>query len=172
MKRAVIIAKGEVQRVGYRDLVQRIARRFGVVGFVENVKPYDVKIVAEGEEEILKKFVEEVKVKKSPIFVEEVEVKFEKATREFEYFEIKRGDWKEELGERFDVAGNILYDIRDDQKEMLEKQDQTTQEIRNLGEGVTQKFNVVDAKYGKIAENMEKILEELKEERKEFRMSI
>jgi hypothetical protein len=32
-----------------------------------------------------------------------------KAKNEFEYFEIKRGDWKDELGERMDVAGKLLY---------------------------------------------------------------
>ncbi|MGB2842859.1 MAG: acylphosphatase [Halobacteriota archaeon] len=51
MKRVVIVAKGEVQRVGYRDEVERIARKLQVKGFVENVKPYDVRIVAEGEDD-------------------------------------------------------------------------------------------------------------------------
>jgi acylphosphatase len=49
MKRAVIIAKGEVQRVGYRDVVEKIARRQKITGFVANLKPYDVRIIAEGE---------------------------------------------------------------------------------------------------------------------------
>ena len=48
MKRAVIIAKGEVQRVGYRDAVEKIARKLKLTGFVENLKPYDVRIVAVG----------------------------------------------------------------------------------------------------------------------------
>ena len=42
MKRARIIGKGRVQRVGYRDEVEEIARRLGIKGFVENVKPYDI----------------------------------------------------------------------------------------------------------------------------------
>ena len=46
MKRAVILAKGRVQRVGYRDEVEEIARQLEITGFVENVKPYDVRIVA------------------------------------------------------------------------------------------------------------------------------
>ncbi len=40
MKRAVIIAKGEVQRVGYGDTVEKIARKLKLTGFVENLKPY------------------------------------------------------------------------------------------------------------------------------------
>jgi len=39
MKSARIIAKGRVQRVGYRDEVEEIARRLGINGFVENIKP-------------------------------------------------------------------------------------------------------------------------------------
>jgi acylphosphatase len=51
MKRVEIIAKGKVQRVAYRDEVEEIARELKITGFVENVKPYDVRIVAEAEDE-------------------------------------------------------------------------------------------------------------------------
>lgn len=109
MKRVTVIAKGEVQRVGYRDEVQRIARKLGIVGYVENLKPYDVKIVAEGGEDRLKEFLELIKIQKFPIFVESIEVKWSDATGEFSYFEIKRGEWLEELFERLDAAGRLLY---------------------------------------------------------------
>lgn len=105
MKRAVIIAKGDVQRVGYRDMVEKIARKLKLIGFVENLKPYDVRIVAEGEEEILNEFVTQTRIEKHPIVpvsVEEIGVEFGTATGEFEYFEIKRGDPQEELGGRMD----------------------------------------------------------------------
>lgn len=109
MKRAVIIAKGEVQRVGYRDAVEKIARKLKITGFVHNLKPYDVRIVAEGEENSIDKFIEETKITKFPINVESTAVSFEKFKGKFKYFEIKRGNWKEELGERLDTAGTLLY---------------------------------------------------------------
>ena len=109
MKRAVIIAKGEVQRVGYRDAVEKIARKLKITGFVHNLKPYDVRIVAEGEENSIDKFIEEIKIAKFPINVESTAVSFEKFKGKFKYFEIKRGNWKEELGERLDTAGTLLY---------------------------------------------------------------
>ena len=134
MKRIEIIAKGDVPRVGYRDMVEKIARKLRLAGFVENLKPYDVKIVAEGEEEVLNTFVTQIRIEKHPIVpvsVEEVEVKFKAATDEFEYFEIRRGDPQEELGERMDTAGALLYrsldignKILDKQDQMLDKQDQ------------------------------------------------
>jgi len=112
MKRAVVIAKGEVQRVGYWDAVEKIARKLKLTCFVENLKPYDIRIVAEGEEDVLNEFVAQIRITRhpiAPISVEDCDVKFRAATGEFEYFEIRRGDWKEELGERMDTAGALLY---------------------------------------------------------------
>ncbi|RJS74779.1 acylphosphatase, partial [Methanophagales archaeon] len=86
-----------------------IARRLGIKGFVENIKPYDIRIVTEGEDEAISEFIERIKIKRFPIDVESVRVSFEDFKGEFEYFEIKRGDWQEELGERLDTAGKLLY---------------------------------------------------------------
>jgi acylphosphatase len=55
-KRAIITVSGEVQGVGYRDIVSKIARKMKITGFVENVKPYDVSIVCEGLEENIYSF--------------------------------------------------------------------------------------------------------------------
>ncbi|NMX21568.1 acylphosphatase [ANME-1 cluster archaeon GoMg4] len=109
MKRATIIVKGEVQRVGYRDAVEKKARKLNITGFVENLKHYDVRIVAEGEDANIDQFIEQLEIKKIPIDVESTEVSFEPYKSEFEYFEIKRGDWHEELFERLDTAGALLY---------------------------------------------------------------
>lgn len=49
----------------------------GITGFVEKVKPYDVRIVAEGEDSALERFLDEIKIKKYPIDVERLEVRFE-----------------------------------------------------------------------------------------------
>ena len=109
MQRVEIIASGRVQRVGFRDLVETIAQDLGLSGTVENQKPYDVRIVAEGEEEALQAFVEGLKVERGPIRVRDLEVRWSEATGEFPYFQILRGDWQEELGERFDVAVGLLH---------------------------------------------------------------
>jgi len=139
MKRALILVKGKVQRVGYRDEVEEIARRLEISGFVENVKPYDVRIVAEGEDSKMERFIEEISITRYPIDVEHLEVRFEDCKAEFEYFEIKRGNWQEELGERLDAAGKLLYksvELGEESvsigKKMLDKQDETTGEIRGL----------------------------------------
>jgi acylphosphatase len=121
--RAVIIARGEVQRVGYRDVVERAARKLKLTGFVENVKPYDVRIVCEGERSIIELLTKQIKMREYPIEVEELEVQFEAATGEFAYFEIKRGDMAEELGERLDLARTDMTKMIEKQDAMLGKQD-------------------------------------------------
>lgn len=118
-KTIVVIIKGNVQRVGYRDFVENVARRLGITGFVENLKPYDVRIVCEGEEQKIKEFLEKIKNSPKPAEVENIEVSFEEPEGRFEYFEIRRGEPMEELGERMDVAGKVLYEVRDVQKETL-----------------------------------------------------
>lgn len=55
-KRIECIVSGRVQMVMYRDFATRNARQLGVRGFVKNESDGTVKIVAEGDEDILNKF--------------------------------------------------------------------------------------------------------------------
>lgn len=146
MKRALIHVKGKVQRVGYRDEVEEIARQLEITGFVENIKPYDVRIVAEGENPNIERFIKEIKINRFPINVDILEVQFTEFKSEFEYFEIQRGKWQEEIGERLDIAGKLFYrsielntesvmignKMLEKQDVMIEKQDKYTDEIKGL----------------------------------------
>lgn len=106
--RARVIVEGTVQRVGYRDLVQSIARRLGVKGYVENLKDGNVQIMCEAEARVLDGFVRSIDVRQDFMEVERVQVVEEsEATGEFEYFEITYGSLEEELGERMGTA--IIY---------------------------------------------------------------
>jgi acylphosphatase len=134
MKRAVLTVKGRVQRVGYRDAVEELARQLQIAGFIENVKPYDMRIVAEGEDRAIEQFIEKVQIRAPPIKVEHVEVRLEDVTGEFVYFEIKRGDMAEELGERLDLANTRMTEMKQQQDIMIGKQDETIGEIRALRE--------------------------------------
>jgi len=111
--RAIIIVSGDVQGVGYRDTVSKIARKLKLAGFVENTKPYDVKIVCEGSREHIDSFIKQLKIKQYPINVENINIEFIEPTGEFEYFEIRRGDIAEELGERLDIARFELNRVND-----------------------------------------------------------
>jgi hypothetical protein len=54
-------------------------------------------------------FIKRTKINRFPIDVENVEVNFDTFKAEFEYFERKRGEWGEEIAERLDTAGKLLY---------------------------------------------------------------
>ena len=110
--RAKVIVKGEVQRVGYRDAVEKIARKLNIKGFVENLKPYDVRSVCEGEEGDVKRFVGALKIEGDPLIsVSDIAVEYGKPTGEFKYFEIKRGSSEEETAERLDLAALHLKSL-------------------------------------------------------------
>lgn len=110
--RTEIIVKGEVQRVGYRDEVEKIARKLNIKGFVENLKPYDVRIVCEGEEGEVKRFIGALRIEGDPLIrVSDIAVEYDRPTGEFEYFEIKRGSSEEETAERLDLAARHLKSL-------------------------------------------------------------
>jgi len=181
MLRAEIIAKGDVQKVGFRDAVQKIARNLGLSGTVQNLEPYDVKIVAEGEEAALLEFVKAIKIQDGPIRVQALETNWSAATGEFQYFKILRGDWQEELGERFDVAVGLLHRsielgeenlkvskenlsvgkmMLEKQDMMLEKQDETIGEIRGMRSDL---HDHLERRFARIEEDIVEIKRTIKE---------
>ncbi len=87
-KRYHIFVSGRVQGVFYRDFTRRQAKRFNITGWVKNLWDGRVEVVAEGEEENLKKFIEELGKGPPAARVENLEIKEEKATLEFDDFEI------------------------------------------------------------------------------------
>jgi acylphosphatase/archaellum component FlaC len=140
--RARIVVEGNVQKVGYRDFVDRIAKDLGIKGFVENLKDGRVQIVCETEEKILDDFIKKIKITDAFIDVKKVQVvETSPATGEFEYFFIKYGSLEEELSDRMVMAikyaGAMWKDlksetsgIRQDIKEMHKDLKSETSGIR------------------------------------------
>lgn len=112
MKRCICIAHGEVYGVGYRDKVQRIARRTRITGQVKILDDLTVEILAEGLDEDLSQFLEAVRITEYPIFVEHINIREEQYTGEFTGFKIIRGTCDEEIIEGLDAI--ILYLARID----------------------------------------------------------
>jgi len=148
MDRIQITVRGEVQRVGYRDRVQRIARKNAITGWVQNIRGYDVQIVAEGTCEDLNTFCREIQIIEGPIHVESLDIVHVQFTGEFEYFEIKRGQPDEEMGERFDAALHYLIRI-----------DANSQRSVEIGELMLQKQDVMLEKQDQMIGNQDRMLE-------------
>jgi hypothetical protein len=150
MQRVEIIARGEVQRVGFRDVVQKMGR--------------------------------------------DLDVTWTSATGEFPYFKILRGDWQEELGERFDVAvallhrsaqlgeenlavGKMMLDKQETSISLLKKINQDTSEIGFIREEVA--ASRIEARRGKDeiisaikGSNPDEKYEELRREIAEIKAAI
>ena len=186
MQRTVIIVRGRVQKVGYRDLVTEIADTMDITGIVENLPDgKSVKIMAEAGKDVLDKFIELLWAKEDPMIrVLGIDVGFEPATGEYEFFDIMYGDFQQEAFERIGMAAIYLkrLDVGQDkmldkQDSMLEKQEQNIVEIRGLRNDTiqrfdkldtsissfhhdtVQRFDILDEKYGRIAENIERAID-------------
>jgi acylphosphatase len=88
-KHYTIVVKGRVQGVYYRASAHEKAVELGLNGFVSNLQDGNVYIEAEGEPEILEKFVEWCKIGPARAKVESVEVK-EETVEGFRKFEIRK----------------------------------------------------------------------------------
>jgi acylphosphatase len=89
MIRWSVLVLGEVQGVGYRYFVKRIADSLNVFGQVKNRLDGSVEIVAEGNENAVDKFIEICKKGSPHSKIERVVINQEEFKGEFKDFQIK-----------------------------------------------------------------------------------
>ncbi|MFH1387009.1 MAG: acylphosphatase [bacterium] len=87
-KRVEVNYIGRVHGVGFRFTAERAAIKFKVFGYVKNVPNGKVKMVAEGEEEVLKPFLDAIYLDMGH-YVEKFNIHWFPATNEFKRFEIR-----------------------------------------------------------------------------------
>ena len=120
MKRFIAIAKGRVQKVGYRDLIYTETFEKDISGYVKNLNTGEVEIVAEGSEPDLVDLISKINIIRYPIAVKSFTLKWEKATGKYSSFDIIRGDIQEEIFERIDYAGRVMHETLEISKSTLE----------------------------------------------------
>ncbi len=163
MPRFILVARGKVQKVGYRDLVQDAAIELGIKGCVENLKDGSVRIVCEGDEGALNEFVQRINVSRGLIHVTSLErVETGPSTGEFEFFEIKYGPLEEEIGERMATAVRyaeaMWQEMRDMRQELGQKIDTTRQE---LGQKIDTTRQELGQKIDSVAQKVDETRQEL-----------
>jgi acylphosphatase len=156
MKQLSAYVSGNVQRVGYRARVIQLANGLGLKGFVENLSDERVRIIAQGEEEKLKLFEGAIDIKNSLIKVSSIEKEYSDAHGYFGgfYKMVETG----ETDSRLDEGINVLKGMKDVLIMILNKQDETTHEIketnRNLGSKMDQMLDKQDQMLGKQDETI------------------
>ncbi|MBW2982383.1 acylphosphatase [Candidatus Woesearchaeota archaeon] len=88
-KRLHIIVSGRVQGVFYRLTTKRQAKILNLTGWVKNKDDGTVEIIAEGEEENLRKLI--AWCRKGPLIarIDNLETKWKEYKKEFEYFSVR-----------------------------------------------------------------------------------
>ncbi len=87
-KRIHIFYSGRVQGIGFRYTAQDIAEGLGLKGWVKNLNDGRVEIVAEGDEKTIKDFLDKILKGQIGRYIADVELAWEKSTKEFDSFEI------------------------------------------------------------------------------------
>ena len=83
MKEVYCIVHWRVQIVLYRDFAVRHARRLGLAGYVKNLPDGSVEIVAQGQQEKLEKFIEQLRKGSFLSRVDGIEVQWHEKTRAY-----------------------------------------------------------------------------------------
>lgn len=88
VKRIHLIISGDVQGVGFRALIIRVAKEHNLVGWVTNRPDGMVEIVAEGTRKDLEELIKRCQEGPLLAVVKHVDVRWQKATGEFISFEV------------------------------------------------------------------------------------
>ena len=139
MKKLKATVSGKIWGVGYRARVITIAKAFGLTGSVQNLDDGRVGIIAEGDEDTLNTFLDAIWIKDGLIDVDDIEMEYADVTGDFnDFYKLaKDGDIDDPLDkcimylkELLDVMKAGFGSLDSKMDVMIEKQDETTTEIR------------------------------------------
>ena len=138
---------GRIQNVGYRAKVIRIAKDFGLTGFIYNLDDGRVRIIAESKNGDFGKFLDAIRIKNTLIDVADVEVEHADATGDFaDFYKLVGGG---ETDERLDKASDYL-------KEMI---DVMRAGFGSLDSKMDMMIDVTKAGFGSLDSKMDMMLE-------------
>ena len=87
--RAHILVSGVVQGVGFRYFTSRLADQYGLTGWVRNTPDGKVEIEAEGDEELIKAFIKEIRIGPTSGHVTSIDVKWKEYTGSYKNFRVR-----------------------------------------------------------------------------------
>ncbi len=109
MIRAILHISGNVQHANYRSKVVSLAKKYNVTGNVQNLSNGNVKIIAEGEEKYVERFIQDINIENTLINVTDLKKEYSTPTGEYEGFYklVSEG----ETDERLDTAADLLKEL-------------------------------------------------------------
>jgi acylphosphatase len=134
MRRLTAFVSGTVQKTGYRARVVNLANFLGLMGFVQNLPDGRVKVVAEGDEPALERFLNDLSIKDPLIDVRGIESNYTSAMGDFIRFEkmVANG----ETDQRLDKAAELLSDLIVVNKQIVTQLMINNEEIKGVREEV------------------------------------
>ena len=91
MARRRVLARisGRVQGVGFRFFARETANEFGITGYVRNLPDGSLEVVAEGEEDVLKEFLEMLRDGPRSARVTDIQVSWGPPSDEYDLFSVQ-----------------------------------------------------------------------------------
>jgi acylphosphatase len=184
---------GKVQRTGYRCFILENAQELGLSGYVRNEPDGSVAIFVQGEEELVKQFLEKIKDIPPTMGVKSFEVKDAELNPNVKFFNVEFGSLAEELQEGFGSMEKEFRDYRQefrgfvggfrDYREEFRDYRQESRgfvgefrdyrgEFRGFAERTDKNFETLAQKYGEISEKLTQVLETLQRESAETRREL
>ena len=163
MRRLTAFISGTVQKTGYRAKVVNLANFLGLNGFVQNLPDDRVKIVAEGDESALERFLNDLRIKDSLIDVQGIEINYTSAMGDFIRFEKMVADG--ETDQRLDKAAELLSDLIIVNKQIVAQLIINNEEIKGVREEVKGSREDIRSVY----EEVKGVREEVKGSREDIR---
>ena len=152
-KRATIIISGDVQDVGFRGTVMRLAQKAGLAGYVENLPDGTVRVVCEGEEITIKNFMRALNIRQGDVKVDNIHNQWSKVQGKFKYFQVKYSQIGAELFQGFATAGKKLETM--DSK--LDKINEATLRTHEHLGSIDNRLGDAIGRYDKIGKKMDNV---------------
>lgn len=170
---------GRVQRIGYRRFVLENAQELGVDGYVRNEKDGSVSVFVQGDEALVRQFLERIREPPRAVVIKDFEVKVAKVNPKMKFFNVNFGSLAEELQEGFgsmekefrDYRGEFrgfVGEFRDYREEFRDYRE----EFRNFAERTDKNFQMLAERYSEISEKLTQVLETLQRESAETRREL
>lgn len=164
MRRLVAHVFGKVHMAGYRSKVVTIAKAFDLKGYVKNLPDGRVKVLAEGSEADLDRFIKAIRIENTLIHVEDIQVEQSDGTGAYDEFFKVVGE--REIDDRLDVAAEhlkeLIFVVREGFKDVSEGIKENSALIKEMSAKQDELIDTVNEARGDIVAEVQGLRSDLK----------